>query len=377
MKIIIASDSYKESLSSLEVASNIEKGFKKVFPHACYEKVALADGGEGTLEAIVNSTTATKIQCEVFDPLKRLVTASYCLIHNEKTAVIEMAEASGLELVSLEERNPLKTTSYGFGQLIKHAITKGIEKLILGIGGSATNDAGVGMLQALGAEFFDAEGKILQAGAHNLTSIAHMNLKPLKDLMGDIEVQVACDVNNVLTGKYGASYVFSAQKGADEEMMEKLDESLSYFAKICQSQLKKEYKDIEGSGAAGGMGFALMTFLDAVLLQGIELVLDEVGLEQKLKGAALVITGEGRIDGQTIYGKTPVGVAKLAKKKNLPVIAIAGSLGEGFEKVYDCGIDMVFDITPSLEDKKTLFKNAPTNLQHTAYNIAKALTLKL
>ncbi|MCJ8327264.1 MAG: glycerate kinase [Campylobacterales bacterium] len=380
MKILIASDSFKETLSSKKVAKHIKIGFKKVFPEAKYICIPLADGGEGTVKALVAAKNGKIINVKVLNPLQKEINSFYGYIKKDKTAIIEMASASGLELLKEKEKNPMNTSTYGFGQLINHALKKGAKKLILGIGGSATNDAGIGMLQALGVKFLDADKKEINWGAKHISQIKHINTKKLNKKFKDIKIEVACDVKNTLCGPSGASFTFAKQKGADKKMIKTLDKYLFDFAIFCEKKNISKIsntKEIEGSGAAGGLGFALITFLNAQLKSGFDIVAKEVNLEKHIKEASLVITGEGKIDKQTIYGKTPIGVAKLAKKHNIKTIAIAGCLDKNYEIVLEHGIDAVFDITIKSANFKKLKKDTKKNLELCSYNIAKCLKMNI
>ena len=377
MKIVIAPDSYKETLSAKEVANTIEEGFKKVFKNTEFIKIPLADGGEGTVRALVDATSGSIKKVCVKDPLQRDIKAYYGVLGDNKTAVIEMATASGLELLREDEKNPLETTTYGFGQLIKDAYEKGLRSFILGLGGSATNDCGIGMLQALGVKFYDNNKKELPiVAAKYIEKIDSFDISSLEKYK-DINIEVACDVKNPLCGINGASFVFGKQKGADEKTIKVLDKSLEKFANLCEKSFNKKTKNIEGCGAAGGVGFALITFINAILKSGIDIVIQKVDLEKHIKDASLVITGEGKIDSQTIQGKTPIGVAKLAKKYDKQVIVIAGCTSNDYELVYDHGIDAVFDVTPISMPFETIKKDAKKNLELSAYNIAKVLSMKL
>lgn len=374
--IIIAPDSFKETMSAKEVCIGIKKGFQRVFPNANFFTVPLADGGEGTVEVLVDSTSGKIIKTKVNDPLFREIESFYGILGDKKTAIIEMASASGLELLRQDEKNPMNTSSYGFGQLINHALDNGVKDFVLGLGGSATNDCGIGMLQALGVVFYDKKNNILPlVCGKDLESIVSFDASLLKDKFKDINIEVACDVKNPLCGSNGASFVFGKQKGANEEMIKTLDSNISKFADLCENTLGVDRRDIEGCGAAGGLGFALITFLNAKLKSGIDIVMDKAGLEELIKEADLVITGEGKIDSQTINGKTPIGVAKLAKKYDKKVIAIAGCVSNDYEIVFDYGIDAVFDITPISMDFKTIKKESKRNLELTAFNIAKCLSM--
>lgn len=377
MNILIAPDSFKETLEAEEVASAIELGFKKVFPNANIQKVPLADGGEGTVKTLVKSNNGELISKKAEDPLGRIISSYYGIINNGKTAIIEMATASGLELLKEEEKNPLETSTYGFGQLINHALQKGVKEFILGLGGSATNDAGVGMLQALGVKFYNKKNQEISKGAKEIDQIITIDISNLEKKFKGITINVACDVTNPLCGKNGASFVFGKQKGADKKMIEQLDRNLSHFAKFCEKKFNKSTQYIEGAGAAGGLGFALVTFLNANLQSGIKLIMKSVNLEEKIKEADLVITGEGKMDKQSIQGKTPIGVAKLAKKYDKKVIAIVGCLDDGYEIVLEHGIDAVFDCIPINDNFETIKKNAKKNLELTAFNVAKCLEINL
>ncbi len=370
MRILIAPDSFKESLSAIEVANAIEAGFKQILPHADYYKIPVADGGEGTMQALIDAKQGERIACEVHDPLGRIITAHYGFVISEKLAIIEMAESSGLMRLLPEERNPLVTSSFGAGELLLDALNRGAEKIILAIGGSATNDGGAGMLSALGARFLDGKEEVLPAGGLALQALKRIDLSGLDDRLINISIEVACDVDNPLLGTNGASYVFSPQKGATPEEVLLLDSALKNYADITAETLGRDDRAVAGSGAAGGMGFAAIAFLKGILKPGIEIVLETVAFEAAVQQADLVITGEGRIDAQTVFGKTPIGVAKFAKKYGKPVIAIAGSLGDGYEAVYAHGIDAVFSIMQKPDTLENALKNAVQNLQSSSRNIA-------
>ncbi|MTI60041.1 MAG: glycerate kinase [Firmicutes bacterium] len=345
MKVMIAPDSFKGSLTALEVANHIKKGILKVFPNAEVLNVPMADGGEGTVQSLVDATDGEIIVKDVTGPLGDKVAASFGILGNGKTAVIEMATASGLPLVPEDKADPSITTTYGTGELIKHALDQGIKELIIGIGGSATNDAGVGMAQALGASFRDEDGLEIDFGGGELDKIKEIDLSNLDKRIKEININVACDVTNPLYGPEGAAYIYGPQKGADQKMVELLDKNLRYFAEVVKKSLNIDLQSIPGAGAAGGLGAGLFAFLKAELKSGVDIVLEANKFEEKLSGVNLVITGEGKIDGQTVQGKTPVGVAKKAKEKNIPVIAVAGMVAESAEEVYQAGIDTCFSIT--------------------------------
>jgi glycerate kinase len=372
MKIVIAPDSFKESLSAIEVAQSIQTGLERVWPDAEFLKVPVADGGEGTVQSLIDATSGQKVFTEVTGPLGKPVQAFYGVLGDGKTAVIEMAEASGLHLVSAEKRDPKITTSFGTGELIKHALNQGVTKLIVGLGGSATNDAGAGMLAALGVTFLDKTGEeFVPVGGASLTNLESVDTSKLDPRLRQCEVVVACDVDNPLCGDKGASAVFGPQKGATEQDVALLDKSLEIFGQVTEKNSGVDVLTAAGAGAAGGMGAALLGYANAVLKPGIEIVLDTVELESKLMGANLVLTGEGKIDDQTVHGKTPVGVSKLAKQFNLPVIAIAGCTGNNFQAVYEHGIDAVYACLPRPMSLQEAFDEAASNLANVAENVAR------
>ncbi|MBY5991033.1 glycerate kinase [Ferrimonas balearica] len=376
MKIVVAPDSYKESLSALEVATEIEAGLKQALPQAQVVKVPVADGGEGTVQAMVDATGGRYEQRTVTGPLGQPVEARFALLGDGQTAVVEMAEASGLHLVAPEDRDPRITTTYGTGELIRAALELGVTHLILGLGGSATNDGGAGMAQALGAELFDAEGQPLARGGAALAQLARIDTRHLDPRLGQLTVEVACDVDNPLCGPKGASAVFGPQKGASDAVVAELDAALAHYAECLEAQLGQSVAHQAGAGAAGGMGAAALAFLGATLRPGIDIVLDTVGLEAHLAGADLVITGEGRIDSQTIHGKTPMGVAKRAKAHGIPVVGLAGSVSDDVAVVHEHGIDAVFSILPRPLTLAEALVEARPFLRQAARNIAALYTLR-
>ena len=371
MKIVIAPDSFKESLTALEVAEAIEAGLKKVLPDAEYVKVPMADGGEGTVQSLVDATEGRLISAEVRAPLGNKVTAEFGLSGDGRTAIIEMAAASGLHLVPSEKRNPLHTTSYGTGELILAALDEGVEKIIVGIGGSATNDGGAGMLQALGALLLDAQHQPIGAGGGCLQDLAAIDLSGLDKRLADVEIVVACDVDNPLCGEKGASAVFGPQKGATAEMVQALDSGLQHFAALAARDLGLDIQSPAGAGAAGGMGGGVLLLPDARLQAGVKIVMEAVGLAEKVQDADLVITGEGRMDAQSVHGKTPIGVAHTAKAFGKPVIAIVGCLREDYEVVYAQGIDAVFPIIRQLGSLEEILQHGRDNLVSAAQNVAR------
>lgn len=375
MKIVIAPDSFKESLTALEAALAIESGMKKILPGANFVKVPMADGGEGTVQSLVDATGGKLITKTVTGPLGTPVEAFFGISGDEKTAVIEMAAASGLHLVPSGSRNPLETTTWGTGELIAAALDYGVEHIIIGIGGSATNDGGAGMAKALGILLLDSDGKEIGEGGGALGSLAAVNMAGLDKRLETVKIEVACDVDNPLTGKRGASHVFGPQKGATQEMVEVLDHNLHHFAQIIWKDTGKDIEKVPGAGAAGGLGGGLMAFLSAELKRGVDIVIEAAQLESHILDADFVITGEGKIDGQTIFGKTPIGVAKTAKRHNVPVIAIAGNVAADSEVVHEYGIDAVFSIVPGVVSLEDAFKNAHTFAEKIAANIATIIKL--
>jgi glycerate kinase len=375
MKIVIAPDSYKESLSALDVAVQIEAGFRTQFPDAQYIKLPVADGGEGTVEAMVAATAGRIIQVNVTGPLGDGVAAFYGISGDDKSAFIEMAAASGLELVPPELRNPLKTTSYGTGELICNALDQGVKHIIIGIGGSATNDGGAGMVQALGVKLLDKQGKQIGFGGGKLAELDVIDISGLDPRIKQCQIDVACDVTNPLTGSEGASAIFGRQKGATPEMVSQLDDGLQYYAGIIKRYLDIDVDQVEGAGAAGGLGAALLAFCGATLSPGIDIVTDALGLDALVRDATFVITGEGRIDSQTIHGKVPIGVARVAKRYNKPVIGIAGSLTDDVDAVYEHGLDAVFSVIYSICTLEQALDNAAANVFMTARNIAATLAI--
>ncbi|KNC07957.1 glycerate kinase [Pantoea sp. RIT-PI-b] len=370
MKIVIAPDSYKESLSALEVASAIEAGFREIFPEADYVKIPVADGGEGTVEAMVAATQGNIVRLKATGPLGKPVDAFYGLSGDERTAFIEMAAASGLELVPAAQRDPLITTSFGTGELIKDALDRGVDHVIIGIGGSATNDGGSGMMQALGAHLLDDQGQQIAYGGGALPQLARIDIAQLDPRIKQCRFEVACDVSNPLTGEKGASAIFGPQKGATPALVQQLDQALEHYAQIIHRDLDIDVLHIDGGGAAGGMGAALHAFCQAELRSGIEIVTEALGLAQQVKDADLVITGEGRIDSQSVNGKVPVGVAKVAKQYHKPVIGIAGSLTADVGVVHQHGLDAVFSVLFSICSLEEALANAAQNVRLTARNVA-------
>jgi glycerate 2-kinase len=376
VKIVIAPDSFKESLSALEVAESIEKGFKRVIPDAEYINVPMADGGEGTVKSLVDATGGKIISKTVTGPLGEPVDAFFGILGNKTTAVIEMAAASGLHLVPVEKRNPLVTTTRGTGELIAAALDYGVKHIIIGIGGSSTNDGGAGMAKALGALLLDENGIEIGEGGGSLFDLASINLSEFDPRIANIKIEVACDVDNPLTGEKGASAIFGPQKGATAEMVALLDKNLGHYAAIIERDLGKKINEVPGAGAAGGLGGGLLAYLPSELKRGIEIVIEATGLSKIVEDADLVITGEGKIDGQTIFGKTPVGVAKTAKKYGITVVGIAGNLSSDSHVVHEYGIDAIFSIVPGVILLEDAFKHAGEYVERTAANIAAVWKMK-
>ncbi|OSB09727.1 glycerate kinase [Paraclostridium bifermentans] len=378
MKIVISIDSLKGSLTSIEAANAIKKGILSVDNKSDVVIMPLADGGEGTVEALVQGMNGEEKVISVTGPINEKVNATYGILKETNTAIIEMAQASGLPLVPAELRNPLNTTTYGVGEIIKEAIEKGCRNFIVGIGGSATNDCGVGMLQALGFEFYDENDNLVGLGGKVLNQIKRIKTDNKLKELDECNFKIACDVNNPLYGENGAAYIYGPQKGATEEIVKELDKGLKNFAEVVKKDLGKDISHIEGAGAAGGLGFGFLGFLNSKLESGIKIILDEIKLEEVVKDADIVITGEGRLDNQTAMGKAPIGVAKLAKKHGAKVIAIAGCTTPDAVKCNEEGIDAYFSIVNKAMtiDEAMKKENATQNMIETTiqiFNLIKAV----
>ena len=371
MRIVIAPDSFKESASALAVAEAVTAGWRRVFPDAECVRVPMADGGEGTVEALVAATGGRRIEVEATGPLGEPVRAGYGILGDGRTAVIEMAAASGFSLVPAHARDPRITTTRGTGDLMRDALDRGVTKIIVGIGGSSTNDGGTGMAQALGFSLKDAAGKELPPGGAALARLASIDATNKHPALDRCEIRVACDVNNPLCGPTGASLVYGPQKGASEAIALELDAALRRFGEIVEKQLGGAVLELPGAGAAGGLGAGLVAFAKARLGLGVELVAEACDLEKHMAGADLVITGEGRLDGQTAHGNTPIGVARIAKRLGIPVIALAGTLGPGWESLYGLGIDAMFAICPGPIALNDSMARAEELLSDTAEAIAR------
>lgn len=377
MKILIAPDSFKDCLSAMEVASALGRGMQKILPDALITLLPMADGGEGTVESLIDATHGELIGLKVMDPLMREVSSFYGITGDGETAVIEMAAASGIELLKAEERDPWITSTFGTGQLIKDALDHGVNKILLGIGGSATNDGGAGMAQALGIQFSGKFGTVSVRGGGLLGDVEQIHMEGLDPRVAATEIIVACDVNNPLTGRQGASVVYGPQKGADVEMAGKLDRNLAHFAAVIYSQLGKQVSNTPGAGAAGGLGAGLMAFLDASLVKGFDMIAGVVGLEEQIRSADLVITGEGKMDAQTRFGKTPFGVAQLAKKHGKPVIGVAGTLDGDAGILYQSGFNLLMPIQEKPGDLESSLRNGEQLLERTGERLARLLKIEI
>ncbi|MHA4977742.1 glycerate kinase [Pseudomonas extremorientalis] len=371
MKIIIAPDSFKDSLSAEGVAQAIAEGLAQVWPDAELVQCPMADGGEGTVDAVLAACKGQLRHHVVRGPLGTAVEAHWGWLADSHTAIIEMAEASGLQLVPPGQRDACTTTTHGTGELIRAALDAGAERIILAIGGSATNDGGAGAMQALGVQLFDADDQPLAPGGLALARLARISLEHLDPRLAQVRFEIAADVNNPLCGPHGASAIFGPQKGANPEQVQQLDAALGRFADHCANVLSKDVRDEPGSGAAGGLGFAAKAFFGAQFRAGVEVVAELVGLDAAVRGADLVITGEGRFDAQTLRGKTPFGVARIARQHKVPVIVIAGTLGDGYEQMYAHGVDAAFALPSGPMTLEQACAEAPRLLRERAADIAR------
>ncbi|KAA8819863.1 glycerate kinase [Bifidobacterium rousetti] len=374
-RYLCAPDSFKESLTAMEAAQAMARGIRNADPQAEVRCLPMADGGEGTARALVDATDGVMREVMVHDPLGRSITGHYGMLGDGVTAVVETAEASGLALLTPAERDPLVTSSYGTGELIRAAAHAGATRIIVGLGGSATNDAGAGLLQALGVRLLDGHGSELAPGGAALESLKTIDVSGLDGAVRHVRITAACDVTNPLTGPDGASAVFGPQKGASPDDVERLDHALGRFARVIADQLHVEVADVPGAGAAGGIGAALKGFLEAEFRPGVDIVIEISGLDEAAKWADVVFTGEGSIDFQTKFGKTPAGVARTAKNHRRPVIAVAGHIGEGVGELHGVGIDAVFGIAPGAASLDSLLKDAARNVAFTTEQIVRTLDL--
>ncbi|TWI53065.1 glycerate kinase [Pseudomonas duriflava] len=370
MKIIIAPDSFKESLSAPAVAEAIARGWQQIYPEARCVLKPMADGGEGTVDALLAAVGGERREQVVQGPMLEAVTAQWGWL-GQRTAVIEMAAASGLHWVLREQRDALRACSYGTGELILAALDAGAKRIILGLGGSATNDGGSGLLRALGIRFLDEREQTLPPGGAALAQLARIDMAGLDPRLVDVRIDIAADVDNPLCGPKGASAVFGPQKGATPEQVQVLDAALAHFAQVTARAIGKDVSTVPGVGAAGGLGFAAKAFLNAEFHRGIELVADVSRLAEAMAGADLVITGEGRLDSQSLHGKTPVGVARIAQQASVPVVALVGSLGEGYQQVYDAGITAAFSLAPGPISLETACSTAAAELEARAADLAR------
>lgn len=374
LTFVLAPDSFKESMSAAQACQAMQRGIQNVIPDANIIHVPMADGGEGTVDALISSLKGESIACEVTGPLSEQRIQTYWgLVDASQTAVIEMAKANGIHLLKPSQRNPMLTSTYGTGEMIKQALDLDVKKIIIGLGGSITNDAGAGMAQALGVRFLNYKSESIQVCGGNLDLVKSMDLSELDPRLADTEIIIASDVNNPLCGPNGASIIFGPQKGATPEMVKQLDQNFGYFADVVAGQFGRDYRHVAGAGAAGGLGFGLMAFTAASIRSGVELMIEQVQLNEKIAQADYVLTGEGKIDSQTSLGKTPFGVAQLARQFNKPVIAFAGLIGEGIEDLFESGFSQIVGINPPDCPLEEALKNAEMNLEKAVAEIVKNL----
>jgi len=372
----IAPDSFKGSLTALEAAFCIERGLKRALVNVSTRKIPMADGGEGTVRAIVEATGGRLVKCRATDALGRPLRAELGLTGDGQSAVVEMAAASGLALLKSRERNPMRTSTFGTGQMIRAALNQDVKKILVGIGGSATNDGGTGMAKALGVRFLNRAGDEVPEGGGGLADLDRIEMRGLDPRLRKVVVEVACDVDNPLVGAHGAARVYAPQKGATPAMVKQLDQALRRLAAVIRRDLGVDIAGVAGSGAAGGLGAGLMAFLGGTLRPGVDIVIDIVKLERRLKGCDLVVTGEGRMDGQTAFGKTPAGVARVAGKLGLPVVAISGSLGADVHKVHSAGIDVFFSALEQPLREEELPRFGPGMLERCAGQVGRLLAIR-
>lgn len=373
MKFVLAPDSFKESMTAKEAALAMERGIRKVFPEAECTVIPMADGGEGTVQSLIDALSGELVTTAVTDPLGRKIKASYGYIEPSQTAIIEVASASGIHLLKREERNPLLTTSYGTGELIKDALDRGVKHFIIGLGGSATNDGGQGVLQALGARFLNEHGDEIPLGGAALKNLQHIDLSQWDERLREATFEIASDVTNPLVGEKGASYVFGPQKGASKEMVLQLDEALTHYAKSVEQTTRVDVSGMTGAGAAGGMGAAFLAFFNSTMQRGVDIVLRLTDFHKKVQGADFCFTGEGSMDGQTIFGKTPYGVAKAAEMYGVPVIGFAGRVEKGAANLYEHGFQAIVPILHEVTDLETALIRGPENLERTTETVCRIL----
>lgn len=377
LRIVLAPDSFKESLDAKQVCEALEAGFRRVLPDAEYVHVPMADGGEGTVQSLVDATGGEVRTATVTGPLGQPVEASYGVLGDGRTVVLEMAAASGLGLVPPERRDPRAATTRGVGELLLAALDAGARHVVLGVGGSATNDGGAGMAQALGHRLLDASGAELPPGGAALARLDRIESDGVDPRLAGLVVEVACDVTNPLCGPEGASAVYGPQKGADPEAVQELDAALAHFAEVVRRDLGRDVAEVPGAGAAGGLGAGLLAFSGAELRRGVQIVIEQARLAEHVEGAALVVTGEGRMDGQTRFGKTPQGVADVARAAGVPVVGIAGGLGEGAELLLDEGFTAILPVVDRPAPLDEVLASARPNLERTARQVAALLALHL
>ncbi|ATO18774.1 glycerate kinase [Acinetobacter sp. LoGeW2-3] len=375
---VLAPDSFKESMTAEQACQAMQRGILQIFPDARCIAVPMADGGEGTVDALLHSLDGQRISCTVTGPLAiQQVETYFAVVDQGQTAVIEMAKANGIHLLAGFQRNPMLTSTYGTGEMIRNALDLGVKKIIIGLGGSVTNDGGAGMAQALGVRFLNTAGESIQVCGGNLDQIYRIDLSQLDVRLKNTEILIASDVNNPLCGPNGASVIFGPQKGATPEIVQRLDRNLRHLADLVEEHFGISVRDISGAGAAGGLGFGLMAFAGAKLQSGVELIIQQSRLAEKIAQADYVLTGEGKIDSQTSLGKTPFGVAQVAKRFNKPVIAFAGLVGEGIESLYEEGFSQIVGINPPGCSLEEALKNAEQNLEQACARVMKEIKTKL
>ena len=376
MKFLLSPDSYKGSLTAIEVANNMEIGIRSVLKDADIIKLPIADGGEGTVEVLVAANQGYIHEANVMGPLYETVRAKFGVFNNNQTAIIEVAESSGLTLVPVHSRNPYKTTSYGLGELITCALDLGCKEIIVGLGGSATNDGGVGMAQALGVKFLDQAGQEIPPGGEGLLNIHTIDVKEIDTRIKDVQFIIASDVTNPLCGEFGATAIFGPQKGATTEMVKYLDQGLENLALKINEQLKLDIRNIEGAGAAGGLGAGLMAFLSANMQKGIDIVFTYTNIENIIKTVDFIITGEGFTDEQTMFGKAPYGVAKMAKKYGKPVICISGGISIEESELFQMGMDVIMGTVQAPMNLEEAMESAGENVQYTTASVIRTLMIR-
>ena len=374
MRIVIAPDSFKGSLSATEVCDIVEGAILKIMPTAEIVKVPVSDGGEGLVEALVRHQSGEMIRMKIKDPLSREITAAYGIL-NGGVAVIEMAAASGLPLLTVDERNPLKTTTYGTGEMIADAINRGCHKIMLGLGGSATNDGGLGVANALGVRFYDQNMELLTPVGENLSRVTTIDTSQVDLRLSEVEIIIACDVQNVLCGIQGAAAVYGPQKGADPEMVVLMDQGLRAFGQLLEKKTGIRLMDLKGIGAAGGMALPLVALFKGQLKSGLDIVLDQIGFDTLISGADMIITGEGKTDAQSVMGKVVSGVGKRGKRQNIPVVVISGALDEGYEAIYNCGVVAAFAIFNNDRGLAWHMENASHLLEKNICNLFRFLAI--